>query len=225
MILNIVADTSESIQIFGLDLFHRQEFFQLLLKFTYNLFWVFIPSYFLYFRRKKGFREYLFTFIIVSMVVFQICVMLSSVSLRIGFALGLFAVFGVLRYRTNPIPPREMTYLFLVIGISVKNAVANEVISFAELIVTDAFTILLAFVVEFAITSGSGIKRKRVIYDRIDLAKPEKHPELLEDLSERFGVEVVRADLGPADLVKDSIELVIFFKEVKGIRFYDTPRY
>ena len=157
------------------------------------------------------------------MVVFQICLLLGSVSIRIGFALGLFAVFGILRYRTNQIPPREMTYLFLVIGISVKNAVANVNISFAEIIATDILTILVATLVEFYIT-GLGIKRKKVVYDRIELAKPARYDDLLKDLSERFGVEVVRADIGPADLVRDSIELIIFFKEVKGIKFYDSVK-
>lgn len=222
MELSLVIDSIESVKIFGLDFFHREDFIHLVTRFLYNLFWVFIPSYFLYFR-KRGFREYFLTFMIVSMVVFQISLMLGSVSLRIGFALGLFAVFGILRYRTNQIPPREMTYLFMVIGMSVKNAVANETISLAELIVTDALTILIAFVVEFYI-NDMGVKRKRVIYDRIELIKPERHEELLKDLSDRFGVEVVRADIGPADLVKDSAELIIFFKEVKGIRFYDSPR-
>lgn len=222
MELNLVVDTIETVKIFGLDFFHQENFMHLVTRFLYNLFWVFIPSYFLYFR-KRGFREYFLTFMIVSMVVFQISLMLGSVSLRIGFALGLFAVFGILRYRTNQIPPREMTYLFMVIGMSVKNAVANETISLSELIITDALTILIAFVVEFYI-NDMGVKRKRVVYDRIELTKPEKHEELLKDLSKRFGVEVVRADIGPADLIKDSVELIIFFKEVKGITFYDSPR-
>ncbi|MCK5168685.1 MAG: DUF4956 domain-containing protein [Bacteroidales bacterium] len=222
MVLNLIIELLDATKIFGLDLFHREDFFHLVTRFGYNLFWVFIPAYFLYFR-KRGFSEYFFTFMIVSIVVFQICILLSSVSLRIGFALGLFAVFGILRYRTNPIPTREMTYLFMVIGISVKNAVANESISFSELIVTDAITILVAFLVEFYIT-GLGVKRKRVIYDRMDLIKPERHDELLKDLSDRFGVVVERADIGPADLIKDSVELIIFFKEVKGIRFYDHSR-
>jgi hypothetical protein len=222
MVLSLIIDGLGTTKIFGLDFFHREEFIHLITRFLYNLFWVFIPSYFLYFR-KHGFREYFFTFMIVSMVVFQISFMLGSVSLRIGFALGLFAVFGILRYRTNQIPTREMTYLFMVIGISVKNAVANSTISLAELIITDALTILVAYVVEFYI-NDEGIKRKRVVYDKIELIKPERHAELIEDLSKRFGVEVVRVDIGPADLIKDSAELLMFFKEVKGIRFYDFPK-
>ena len=218
----MILDFFETTKVFGLDFFNAESLINLVTRFLYNLFWVFIPAYFLYFR-KGGFREYFFTYIIVSIMVFQICLLLGSVSLRLGFALGLFAIFGILRYRTNPIPPREMTYLFLVIGISIKNAVSNENISFMELFTVDVLTILIAFLVESFIT-GMSITRKKVIYDRLDLAKPEKLEELMKDLSERLGVEVVRVDLGPADLIRDSIELLVFFKGVKGIRFYDAPR-
>ena len=96
MILSLIGNFFDSIQVFGLDFFHAEDFAHLVARFGYNIFWVFIPSYFLYFR-KGGFREYFFTFIIVSTVVFQICLLLGSVSLRLGFALGLFAVFGILR--------------------------------------------------------------------------------------------------------------------------------
>ncbi len=222
MILNMINDFFDSIQVFGLDFFHPDNFMHLVGRFCYNLFWIFIPSYFLYFR-KGGFREYFFTFIIVSTVVFQICLLLGSVSLRLGFALGLFAVFGILRYRTNQIPPREMTYLFLVIGMSVKNAVVNENISFLELVVIDTLTLFVAFIVEVYIT-GMGVKRKKIVYDRIDLIHPEKYEELKQDLSKRLGVEVERVDIGPADLIRDSAELLVFFKAKKGIIFYDAPR-
>lgn len=222
MVLSIITEFFETTKVFGLDFFHAEDFGQMMIRFCYNLFWIFIPSYFLYFR-KGGFREYFFTFIIVSTVVFQICLLLGSVSLRLGFALGLFAVFGILRYRTNQIPPREMTYLFLVIGMSVKNAVVNESISFIELVAIDTLTIVIALIVEVYIT-GMGVKRKKIIYDRIDLIHPDRHDELKADLSKRLGVKVERVDIGPADLIRDSVELLVFFKEVKGIIFYDAPR-
>lgn len=218
----MIIEHLAEIKIFGLDFFHAEDFMYLVTRFAYNLFWVFIPAYFLYFK-KGGFREYFFTYIIVSIMVFQICLLLGSVSLRLGFALGLFAIFGILRYRTNPIPPREMTYLFLVIGISIKNAVSNENISFVELAATDVLTILVAFIVESYIT-GMKVKRKKVIYDRLDLAKPENYEEMKKDLSQRLGVEVVKVYIGPADLIRDSIELLVFFKESNGIHFYDAPR-
>jgi len=222
MVLNILNDFIETTKVFGLDFVHPDDLVSMIARFFYNLFWVFIPTYFLYFK-KGGFREYFFTFIIVSMMVFQICLLLGSVSLRLGFALGLFAIFGILRYRTNQIPPREMTYLFLVIGMSVKNAVANENISFMELLVIDALTIFIAYLVEVYITVLR-IKRKKVIYDRLDLIHPERHEELKMDLSKRLGVKVERVDIGPADLIRDSVELLVFFKETKGIIFYDAPR-
>jgi len=222
MVLNVIGSFLESVQVFGLDFFHPQEFGELVTRFCYNLFWIFIPSYFLYFR-KGGFREYFFTFIIVCIVVFQICLLLGSVSFRLGFALGLFAVFGILRYRTNQIPPREMTYLFLVIGMSFKNAVVNENISFLELVAIDTLTIFVAFVVEFYIT-GMGIKRKKIVYDRLDLIHPDRHEELKQDLTKRLGVEIERVDIGPADLIRYSVELLIFFNAPKGITFYASPR-
>ncbi|OFX48183.1 MAG: hypothetical protein A2X13_03105 [Bacteroidetes bacterium GWC2_33_15] len=207
---------------FGLDFLHTEEFVQLIARFGYNLFWVFIPSYFLYFRR-KGDREYFFTYMIASIIVFQICILLGSVSLRFGFAIGLFAVFGILRYRTNSIPPRELTYLFLVIGISVKNAVANVNISFAELIITDFLTILIAYTIEVYF-SKMRLQRKRIIYDRVDLIKPEKYQDLLKDLSDRFGLDVEKADIGPVDLIRDKAELIIYFKNVDGIGFFDSTK-
>ncbi len=220
MVLNLIIESSEFTKIFGLDFFHAEDFIHLVTRFGYNLFWVFIPSYFLYFR-KRGDKEYFFTFMIASIVVFQICMLLGTVSLRIGFALGLFAIFGILRYRTNPIPPREMTYLFMVIGMSVKNALANENISMAELIVTDLVIIVVAFGIELYLDNFK-LLRKRIVYDRTDLIKPEKYDELLKDLSNRFGINIEKADIGPVDLIRDKVELIIYFQKVEGIRFFDS---
>jgi len=222
MVLNLIIDTIETTKIFGLDFFHSEDFIHLVTRFMYNLIWVFIPSYFLYFKR-QGDKEYFFTFMIASIIVFQICMLLGTVSLRIGFALGLFAIFGILRYRTNPIPPREMTYLFMVIGMSVKNSLANENISMAELIVTDLLTIIVAFSLEFYFDKHK-LVRKSIVYDRIDLIKPDNYNELLEDLSKRFGVKVDKADIGPVDLIRDQVKMIIYFHKVEGMNFYDSPK-
>ncbi len=222
MVADIIINTLESTKVFGLDFFHAEDFMHLLARFGYNLFWVFIPSYFLYFK-KQGDKEYFFTFMIASVIVFQICMLLGTVSLRIGFALGLFAIFGILRYRTNPIPPREMTYLFLVIGMSVKNALANQNISMAELLITDVITVVVAYIIEIYFTKMK-LVRKNIVYDRTDLIKPEKYDELLKDLSDRFGVQVERADIGYVDLIRDQVKLIIYFHKVEGIRYFDSPK-
>ena len=222
MILNVISESVDATKIFGLDFMHVEDFTQLVARFSYNLFWVLIPSYFLYFK-KKGDKDFFFTFVIVSIVVFQICILLGSVSLRLGFALGLFAVFGILRYRTNPIPPREMTYLFLVIGISVKNAVANKNVSLAELMVTDILTIFVAYLIEVYI-SKLRLQKKKIVYDRTDLIKPERYNEMLKDLSERFGFTIVKVDIGPVDLIRDKVDLIIYFKHIEGIDFFDADK-
>ncbi len=221
MILNLMLSSIETTRFFGLEFFHAEEFWQLIGRFSYNTLWIFIPSYFLYFR-KKGDREFFFTFMIASIIVFQICMLLGTVSLRIGFALGLFAIFGILRYRTNPIPPREMTYLFLVIGMSVKNSLANVNISMAELIVTDVLTVSIAYFIE-AYFSRLNYVKKAIVYDRTDLIKPEKYDELKEDLSKRFGLKVYRVEIGPVDFIRDQVKLNVYLEKVEGIKNFNIP--
>lgn len=214
MITNLILASIETTKVFGLEFFHAEEFWQLIGRFLYNTFWIFIPSYFLYFRN-KGDREYFFTFMIASIIVFQICMLLGTVSLRIGFALGLFAIFGILRYRTNPIRPREMTYLFLVIGMSVKNSLANVNISLSELIITDVLTVLIAYLVEKYLAKLKYIK-KEIIYDRTDLIKPEKYDELLIDLSKRFGLKVTKAEIGQVDFIRDQVKVIIYLENLNA---------
>ena len=93
-------------------------------------------------------KDYLFSFLLISLLVFLICFLLESVKLQIGFAFGLFAIFGILRYRTNSIPIKEMTYLFILLGISVINALANKKISWAELVFTNAAIVFIIYGLE-----------------------------------------------------------------------------
>ena len=116
-----------------------------------------------------------------------------------------------------------MTYLFLVIGMSVKNALANQNISMAELIITDVITIVVAYIIEVYFTRIK-LVRKNIVYDRTDLIKPDKYQELLKDLSDRFGVQVEKADIGYVDLIRDQVKLIIYFQKVEGIRYFDTPK-
>ncbi len=221
MITDFILTSIETTKIFGLEFFHAEEFWQLIGRFLYNTFWIFIPSYFLYFRN-KGDREYFFTFMIASIIVFQICMLLGTVSLRIGFALGLFAIFGILRYRTNPIRPREMTYLFLVIGMSVKNSLANVNISLSELIITDVLTVLIAYLIEKYLAKLKYVK-KEIIYDRTDLIKPEKYDELLIDLSKRFGLRVTKAEIGQVDFIRDQVKLIIYLEKLNASKNVTMP--
>src|SRR5690606_35547322 len=131
-------------------------------------------------------KDYLFTYFLFNILIFFLCVLLNSVKLSIGFAFGLFAIFGVLRYRTEQISIKDMTYLFSVITVAVINALASKNISIAELLFTDAMILLVTFALErLWLTRHEAMKL--LVYERIDLIKPQNRRELFADLHERLG--------------------------------------
>jgi hypothetical protein len=153
----------------------------------------------------------LFTFVLVSTIVFLLCHMLDNVKIELGFALGLFAIFGILRYRTDQIPIKEMTYLFLVIGISVLNALANKKISITEQLFTNAIVVFIVYGMErlWLIKHESA---KFIIYEKIHLIKADKRDELIADLQERTGIaKINRVDIGRIDFLRDTCKLIIYY--------------
>jgi hypothetical protein len=127
-----------------------------------------------------------------------------------GFALGLFAIFNIIRYRTNSISIKEMTYLFVIIGMSIINALANKKISYAELLFTNIIVITVIYALESAwfFTHESC---KIIRYEKIDLIKPEKHEELLADLQQRTGLKINRIQVGGIDFLRDTAILFVFY--------------
>ncbi|WP_423126768.1 DUF4956 domain-containing protein [Gaoshiqia sp. Z1-71] len=167
-----------------------------------------IIRYFYY--RKTQRRDYLFTFLMVSATIFLMVYLLESVKIKIGFALGLFAIFGILRYRTDTLPVREMTYLFVIIGISVINALSNGTNSHAEILITNCIFLLLVWVME----TNHLIRHtasKFIIYEKIDLIKPENQQKMLEDLRERTGLMVQRFELGQINFKKKIAFVKIYY--------------
>jgi hypothetical protein len=143
-------------------------------------------------------------------VIFLLCFLLNSVKLQIGFALGLFAIFGIIRYRTDSISIKDMTFLFIVIGISVINALANKKISYAELFFTNLIIIALVWLMEkIWLVNKEG--KKIVEYEKIALIKPEKEAELIADLRLRTGLDVTRVEIGKIDFLRDTARIRIFF--------------
>ena len=143
---------------------------------------------------------------------FILCVLLDSVKLQLGFALGLFAIFGIIRYRTDPIAIKEMTYLFLVIGISVINALANKKISYAELVFANFLIVFVTFGME-RIWLLRHESRRNITYEKIELIKPENKEALLKDLKERTGLNIVRYEIRRIDFLKDIANIRIFYYE------------
>lgn len=181
----------------------------LLKSFLFNLFVCWIIVHFLYYKR-NGSGAYYFTFIVFSSAMFMILFVMSSMSIQIGFTLGLFAIFGMIRYRTETIPVREMTYLFIIIALSVVNGIGNE-LPFLELLVANLVILLLMLFIEFEFLEGR-TSTKLVIYDRIDMITPEKRPELIEDLKKRLGLDIVKVEVGQVDFLKDSAFVKVTYR-------------
>ncbi|MFV0377666.1 MAG: DUF4956 domain-containing protein [Mangrovibacterium sp.] len=180
-----------------------------------------IMGYFYY--RKTHRRDYLFTFLMVSTTIFLMVYLLESVKIKVGFALGLFAIFGILRYRTDSLPVREMTYLFVIIGISVINALSHGTNSMAEILITNGIFVLFTWLMEtrhlLKHTSS-----KAIIYERIELLKPALSAELLADLKDRTGLNINRFEIGQIDFKKKSARLKVFYPSNGEINSADSQQ-
>lgn len=162
-------------------------------------------------------RDYTFTYLLLNLVTFSLAFVLSNVPMQLGFALGLFAVFGVLRYRTEAIEVRNLTYLFVVIGIALLNALATGPVGFAELIIVDGLIVGTIWMLEASSISGREHTR-RVLYDRLDLLSADRGIELLEDLRARTRLPVARYEIGDVDLLRDTADITIHYSDERGDR-------
>jgi hypothetical protein len=198
----------------NIPLMDWQDFWDLVLRSIFNLLVVLYLVRYMYYKTTPR-KEYFFTYILISQVIFFILFLLENVKLEMGFALGLFAIFGIIRYRTRQIPIREMTYLFLVIGITVINALANRKVSYAELVLTNVAVLVLTYLLEKVFLLKHETKRE-IIYENVDLIKPENRPELIQDLQKRTGLTINRVEIGRVNYLRDSVRLFIFFFERDG---------
>lgn len=199
------------IEFLGVELFDKQDFIKLLVKSAFNFLVVGYIVRYIYYATSKN-KDYLFTYILISITVFFLCFLLENVKLELGFALGLFAIFGIIRYRTDPIPIKEMTYLFIVIGISVMNALANKKISYSELLFANMMFILITYSLE-KIWLLKHETRKTITFEKIELIVPEKRAELLVDLKKRTGLNITRVEIRNIDFLRDTASVRIYYFE------------
>lgn len=164
---------------------------------------------FLYYPITKR-KDYLFTYYLIGMITFFLCFALKKLDIDTGMGLGLFAIFGIIRYRTDAIEIKEMTYLFVVIGLSVVNSLASRQISVSEMIVINVIVIALIYGLEY-IWLLKHETRKTVIYERIDLITPDKYEEMKADLEARTGLVINRFDIGRIDFLNDTAQVRIFY--------------
>ena len=197
------------------------DFGDTLLRFAlcYLVNWIIVN--FLYFKKAKR-RDFFFTFMIISVAIFFLVYLMMGMDrgkATMGVGLGLFGIFSIMRYRTDAMPVREMTYLFVVVCLSVVHAMADTLgvnaagvmvgTPVVELLVIDVIVILSIVIFERSLKVQAS---KLVQYDRIDLIKPERREELKADLEARLGLKVVSVRVGAVDFLRDMTVLRVYYE-------------
>lgn len=202
-VLSTVAET---------DLVHVPELLKMLLRFGINLLFTWCMIHFLYFPKSKR-RDFYFTFLLMGMSTFFMVYMLGDVKFKTGFALGLFAIFSIMRFRTEGLPVREMTYLFSIVALSVINALTES--SYVEFVLVNCIVFLAVWFFDNKLFLRQ-LNTKLIQYDKIELILPEKRQELLNDLEKRTGLKIKHIKLGAVDFLRDTAIIKIYYEEEEG---------
>lgn len=144
-------------------------------------------------------------------ITFLVCFLLRKVPVELGFALGLFAVFGILRYRTEALRARDLTYLFVALGIAILNAMANEYVSLAELALVNF--VIAGGTVVLELRRPPALASQRVLYDNLTLLRGRNKEQVAADLSERTGLKVLRLEIERIDLLRDTAEVRVYYED------------
>ncbi len=181
----------------------------LLMRFTLNFLTAFVIIRLIYYRTTRN-KDYVFTFFTFNTIIFFVSILLRDIDLSVGFGFGLFAIFSILRYRTDPIPIKEASYLFIIMALPFMNAlfVNNEI--FMRIIPINVIIIGIVYFIESEIGTSYESKKK-VKYEKIELVKPESYPLLLADLEERTGLKITRFEVRGLDFLRDTADLIIYY--------------
>ena len=199
----------ESLKLFGMKLINVEDFISLLVRFSMNLLVIIIIVIGLYAKTSRR-KDFYFSYIAISIGIFLLCFLLANVKMELGFALGLFAVFSIIRYRTDSIPIKEMTYLFVVIIVSVINALANKKISYVELFTTNLLIVGGLFILEKILNLRQELSY-RILYEKIENVQAGREEELLADLKLRTGINIKRFEIVRIDFLRDVAYINIYF--------------
>lgn len=195
----------------GVKIINVEDLLGLVIRLAVHMAFIFILVRLIYYPGAKR-KDFLFTYFLFSVSIFLMCFLLESVKLEMGFALGLFAVFGIIRYRTDAIPIKEMTYLFIIIAMSVMNALINKKISLVELIFANAVIIAITYGLE-KIWLMRHESQKLVLYENIELIQLGRRSELIADLEQRTGIKINRIEIGKIDFLRDTVMIKMYFYE------------
>lgn len=208
-------------EFFGIPFFD-DDFYKMLLRLGINMLYLTAIIKLSYYRFSKK-TEFLFTFYLVGIVVFFLCFTLKKYELDLGLALGLFAIFGIIRYRTDPLKVREMTYLFVVIGVSIINALSNKKMSYMEILLANSFITASIYYLdrywsqqrltpkEKTMPKDFGIKD--IVYNSLENIKPEQFEMLKNELEGSLGIEIIKLDINEVDFEKQTARIKIRYKK------------
>ena len=188
------------------------ELLNLITHFGFNILVVFVIVKLIYQRNHPNNLDFVFTYFMFNILIFFFAFSLASIEINIGFAFGMFAVFAILRYRTDPIPIKEMTYLFIAIAIGVINALSgtNEV-SFDVLLFTNIILVVSTYLLE-RYWQHNALVIRSVEYEIIENIKPENHEKLLLDLENRVGMPIMKFEIHRINFLRDTVRISIYCK-------------
>jgi len=187
---------------------------QYTLDFFINFLTAFVIVRFIYYPQRRS-QKFVLTFLGFNTIIFILFNFLASIELSMGVGFGLFAIFSILRYRTDPMPPREMTYMFILIALPMINFVMLSQQAYAELVLT---TILISLVLLF-LEKGWGfhfMASKSITYEKIDLINANNQEELIADLEERTGLKIHYVDINKINFLNDTADLKVYYEESKN---------
>lgn len=207
-----------------------QSMMELMIRFFLNLLVCWVLVQFFYYKKSRR-RDYYFTFMVFSSAMLMLLYIMGNVEVGVGLTLGLFAIFGVIRYRTETVPIREMTYLFVIIALAAMNGLAplyklvgsvtanpHYELSTGNVVITVLSNLLVVLLI-CILESGRMLKHtstKLVLYDRIDMIVPERRAELIADLEKRIGIKIDNVEVGHVDFLKDSAFIKVYYTLGKG---------
>ena len=206
-------EISSQISFLGVPLCDTQSLLHLLMRFAFNLLISWLIVRVCYYRKSQR-KDYVLTYMLFSSAMFLLIFLMENVNLQIGLTLGLFAIFGVIRYRTETVPVREMTYLFVIIATSVINGLALN-ISYVELFVANALIFLLIWAMESRVLLRH-TSAKLVIYEKIQFITPERREEMIADLEQRLGHKVEKVEVGHVDFLRDVAFVKVYYELPDG---------
>lgn len=189
--------------------FDASGFFDLILRYGFNFLITFIIVRLIYYPLYRN-KDYLFTYFIFNSIIFMVLYIMNNVKMEFGVSFGLFAVFSILRYRTEDIPIKEMVYLFLIIAVALVNSLSTKKVSVTEILLVNGIIVTLIYAMEHLWLMRNE-SYKVIMYEKIENIKPENYEKLLKDLRERTGLNIHRVEIKNIDFQNDTSRLTIFF--------------